>query len=79
MNHSAKGRTARRAKRPYYDNGDFTWQDVTEFVKGKMGAIRMVYLCQYLGGESVIKCGKCDNDIGIKNYCQTLLLLKQKK
>jgi len=28
---------------------------------------RMEYLCQYLGDKNVIKCGKCDNDLGISH------------
>jgi len=31
----------------------------------KISSCRMEYLCRYLGDKNVVKCGHCDNDLGI--------------
>jgi ATP-dependent DNA helicase RecQ len=38
-------------------------EQMIEYIQ--LTSCRMEYLCQYLGDENVIKCGKCDNDLGI--------------
>ncbi len=46
----------------------FKFQELEQMIEYiKLTSCRMAYLCQYLGDKKVVQCGKCDNDLGIKN------------
>ena len=52
---------------PFEQLRTFKFQELKQMYEYiHLTSCRMGYLCQYLGDRSVEKCGKCDNDLGIK-------------
>jgi len=51
---------------PFEQLRKFKFHELEQMCKYiQLTSCRMEYLCQYLGDKNVVKCGHCDNDLGI--------------